>query len=181
MYYQIILIIIGVVLIFFIGYLIWLMRVTLINVGMLKGTGKKPNKKQIPIAIKNQPKYAYSKLSDEQKEKYLNQLVLHMEKEKSYRKHDLTIAKLAQQVRIPKHFLSQVINEKIGCSFLDFINQYRIKEVKLMLQNPDLKNTQIIDISHQVGFKAKSTFYAAFKKYTHRTPAEFRRLALMNQ
>ena len=56
------------------------------------------------------------------KNQYVKKLILFMETEKPYLSADLTLAELSKQVNIPTHHLSQTINEKLECNFLDFIN-----------------------------------------------------------
>lgn len=98
-----------------------------------------------------------------------------MEVSKPYRKPDLTLSSLSNQIRIPVHYLSQVINEKINCHFLDFINRYRIEEAKSSLIDQSSENYTIEAIAYEVGFNSKSTFYSAFKKVTNTTPANYRK------
>ena len=124
------------------------------------------------------PKYANSNLMESQKMDYLNHLIEELETKKLYCRTDLSIAQLAKAINIPKHHLSQVINEKKQCSYLDFINRYRIKEAMDKLQDSTLSEVSILTIGKQVGFNSKSTFYTAFKKYTDSTPGDYRRAVL---
>ncbi|KAB2844021.1 MAG: AraC family transcriptional regulator, partial [Melioribacteraceae bacterium] len=85
-----------------------------------------------------------------------------------------TIRELAENLNIHPNHLSQIINEKLGQNFFDFINSYRIKEAeKLLLKNG--KKT-ILEIAFEVGFNSKSTFNAAFKKHTGVTPTAYKNL-----
>ncbi len=121
-------------------------------------------------------KYEGSKLDPSQKENYLKKLIVYMESEKPYHEPELTILELSNQVKIPVNHLSQLINEKLGVHFIDFINGYRIKETKEKLADPKLIHFTILSIAYDVGFNAKSTFYAVFKKQTGQTPSEYRKL-----
>ena len=120
-------------------------------------------------------KYESSKLQDVQKEKYLKTLLNHIEKEKPYLEPELTLAQLSEQTNIPSHYLSQVINEKMECTFLDFINKYRVEEAKIKLANPKLDHYTILAIAFEAGFNSKTTFYAAFKKHAGITPSSYRK------
>lgn len=122
-----------------------------------------------------QVKYENSTLQTSRKDKYVEQVLQLMESEKPYLNPTLTLSELAEQINIPSHHLSQVINEKLECNFLDFVNQYRVKEAQELLTNPKNKNFTIMAIAYDAGFNSKSTFYAAFKKQTEMTPSEFRR------
>ena len=51
----------------------------------------------------------------------------------------------------------------------------RIAEAKSILLRHDAISQSILDVSFAVGFNSNSAFYAAFKKATGQTPAQFRR------
>jgi AraC-like DNA-binding protein len=95
-----------------------------------------------------------------------------------YRNPDLSLADLAAQLHLPSHHLSQVINEQCQQNFFDFLNGYRINEVKRQLQSPDTAHLKLEEIGFAAGFNSKSTFNAAFKKHTQTTPSQFRKSAL---
>jgi len=99
----------------------------------------------------------------------------YVEQERAYRQPDLTLGRLAKQLDIPRHHLSQVINEQLQCSFIDFINQYRVQEAMELLQKKEWQKAAVLAIGQEVGFQSKSTFYNAFKKFAQQTPAEFRK------
>lgn len=176
---QITLLIISVLLIIMLVLLVWVIRL-----GLNKRIIIKPLEATSPIINQPQqihkPKYANSKLSKAEKEHYLRKVIKAMEVDKIYRQSDLTIKHLASELVIPKYVLSQVINELLDSGFLDFVNRYRVEEAKEKLQDQTLEMVSILAIGKKVGFKAKSTFYAVFKKHTDQTPAAFRKAALKN-
>ncbi len=98
-----------------------------------------------------------------------------------YRNPDLSLADLAAQLHLPPHHLSQVINEQCQQNFFDFLNLYRINDVKRRLQSPDTAHLKLEKIGFAAGFNSKSTFNAAFKKHTQTTPSQFRKNALEAQ
>ncbi len=120
-------------------------------------------------------KYESSKLQESKKVAYIEKLKTYVEREHPYRATDLTLSQLSEQVDIPAHYLSQIINEKLDCNFLDFINGYRVEDAKQKLKDPKFSHYTIISIAYDAGFNAKSTFYAAFKKYTGMTPSQYRK------
>jgi len=113
--------------------------------------------------------------SEEQKQKYENSKLKSTQKNQYIEK--LPLAQLSEQVNIPAHYLSQVINEKLDCNFLDFINGYRVEAAKAKLVDSKLSHYTIISTAYESGFNAKSTFYAVFKKHTGLTPSQFRKQA----
>lgn len=68
-----------------------------------------------------------------------------------------------------------LFNEKFGLNFFDFINQYRIKEVKARMANPKFDNLSLLGIAFESGFNTKSAFNRVFKKMTGFTPSEYKK------
>ena len=120
-------------------------------------------------------KYEGSTLQEPQKEKFLKKLLGHMETAKPFQEPELTISQLGGQLKIPPYSLSQVINEKLQCNFLDFINGYRVEAAKKLLADKNHKHLTILSIAYEVGFNSKTAFYSAFKKQTGKTPTAFRK------
>jgi AraC-like DNA-binding protein len=126
----------------------------------------------LPITPANQ-KYQKSVLKPEDSQLYLDQLLEFMEQEKPYRQSNITIQELADSVQIPKHHLSQVINDRLGKNFYDFINQYRVAEAQLLLVDPKYRHLTNLAVAEEAGFNSKATFNAVFKKQTGQTPSEY--------
>ncbi|WP_299257953.1 AraC family transcriptional regulator [uncultured Aquimarina sp.] len=112
---------------------------------------------------------------NESKNEYLKKLTSFMEEEKPFLDFELTLQKLALQTDIPERELSILINHHLGKHFFDFINEYRINDAKILLQDPTKKKLTVLEILYKVGFNSKSSFYTAFKKTTNQTPSEYRK------
>ena len=97
-----------------------------------------------------------------------------MEEDKLFTDSDLNLQLLAQKLAISPYYLSQIINVKLHKNFFDFINRYRIDEAKKILSQPKNDHYTILSIAYEVGFNNKTSFNAAFKKHTSRTPSQFR-------
>ncbi len=139
-----------------------------------------PHQMLIPESSEEQKKkYESSNLQELQKDKYIENLSTYFTKHKPYLLPDLTLSQLSEQINIPAHYLSQVINEKLECTFLDFINRYRVEAAKTKLTNPKLSHYTIMAIAYEAGFNSKSTFYAAFKKFSGMTPSAYRKQAVV--
>lgn len=119
-------------------------------------------------------KYARQSIDDRMQDKYLAMLTDFMETEKPYLEENITIKDLADEIDIPAHHLSIVINNRLGKNFYTFINEYRIKEAVSILNNPENSDANIIAIAFKSGFNSKSTFNSVFKKITGFTPSEYR-------
>jgi AraC-like DNA-binding protein len=121
-------------------------------------------------------RYEKSTLTSDKSEIYLTRLLTVMETEKTYTDGDLTLPKLATKLSVSAHHLSQIINERLHQNFFDFVNTCRVEEAKRNLVDPAKKHYSILAIAEEVGFNSKSAFNTAFKKQTHMTPSEFRKV-----
>ena len=97
-----------------------------------------------------------------------------LEKEKPYLDEELTLTKLAEQVGVTRNQLSAIINNSLNSSFYDFINGYRVQEVKRLIADPQNKNFTILSLAFEAGFSSKSAFNNIFKKITGITPSAYR-------
>ena len=120
----------------------------------------------------NEKKYTKSALDDETKSK-IEQKVTQIMEDKYYLTTTPSLPDLAKKINVSPNYVSQVINEKMGSSFLELINKYRVEEAKTILLNPNLNET-IEGVGYSVGFNSKSTFHSAFKRITGQTPSEFK-------
>ena len=120
-------------------------------------------------------KYTKSSLTSSQAEEIWAEMEAVMEEEHPYRNPEYRLNDLAERLNRSLHHVSQVINAKLGVSFSDFINQYRVKEAQQLLQSDRAKQLTILAIALEAGFNSKTAFYNAFKKATGQTPSQFMR------
>lgn len=57
-------------------------------------------------------------------------------------------------------------------SFFEMTAEYRLEEAKRLLR--EKINIKVEEIAEEVGYNSKSSFNAAFKKITGKTPSEWR-------
>lgn len=129
---------------------------------------------KIEYVIEPKKKYAGVLLKEEDSELYLNKINRFMIAEKPYMDANLTLPELATKLAIPSHHLSRVINEKLGLNFFDFINQYRVEEVKAKVTDPEYNHLSLLGIAFESGFNTKSAFNRVFKNATGLTPSEYK-------
>jgi AraC-like DNA-binding protein len=120
-------------------------------------------------------RYAKSGLSAAGLHAVTGRLVDVMEEERVFMDPELSLPLLAERLGCSVNHLSQAINEGLGVSFFDYINRYRVQEATCILEQEAGNVSSILDVALAVGFNSTSTFYAAFKKTTGQTPAQFRR------
>jgi len=114
-------------------------------------------------------------------EELLGKLRSFMENKKPYHEPELTLTSLAAQVEIGRNQLSELINIGTGGNFYDFVNKYRVDEVKRLMENPKFKDYTLLAIAFEAGFPSKSTFNSIFKKFTAFTPSEYRLNQINNE
>jgi len=132
----------------------------------------KEPEKLFQIEIRKQ-KYKTSALSDVDLEQYSRQLGELLENSKLYLDGEIKLSTLAEKLKISSHTLSQVINQYHKTNFYDYMNKFRVEEVKTRLQNNDHKDLTILAIAYESGFNSKSSFNNIFKKYVGKTPTQF--------
>ena len=125
--------------------------------------------------LNNISKYERSGLKEEDAQRYLKQLIDYVEIKKPYLNGTLTIQDIANELNISRHYLTQIINEKLGKNFYTFINEYRVDEFKLRLSDKANKHLTLIGIAYDSGFNSKSSFNIVFKNITGITPSEYKK------
>jgi len=98
----------------------------------------------------------------------------HIKKNKRFLDPTFSLERLSSEMGIGTSKLSQLINKESGRNFPDYINFLRVEKAKKYLIKSDFSAYTIVAIGLECGFNSKSTFYAAFKKFTNVTPSEFK-------
>ena len=99
-----------------------------------------------------------------------------MDIDRLYLNPTLTLSELAQHIALNPKVVSQVINAGIGQSFTDFVNDYRVVEVKQRLRTNDVARLTLLGIALESGFNSKTTFNRIFRQRTGQSPSEFAEL-----
>ena len=117
-------------------------------------------------------KYQRSALSDEQATRIAAKIDALMKEQQLYLDPQISLRKLSGALGTSPNYVSQTLNETLGCSFFDYINKWRIEAaLPLVLAN----KKSVLDIAMAVGFNARSSFYTAFKQHVGMTPGEYRK------
>ncbi|MGC4021420.1 MAG: helix-turn-helix domain-containing protein [Cyclobacteriaceae bacterium] len=96
-----------------------------------------------------------------------------MNERKFYCDNELSLTELAKLLNTQPNYLSQVINEREGKNFYDYINTLRIEEFKRLAISPDSRKFTLLALAEQCGFNSKTSFNRYFKKVTGKSPSEF--------
>lgn len=127
-----------------------------------------------PIALSPQAKED-ELLNGEKRKKYWERIQAFMHKEKPFLNPELTIKELADCVKLPRHYITELLKSEVDKNFFTFVNNYRMEEVKSRLVSDKYRKASVLQIALDSGFNSKSSFNAIFKQDTGMTPSEFRK------
>ena len=96
-----------------------------------------------------------------------------MESKHVYLDRNINLTKLSQMLFTNTTYLSKVVNKFFGCNLKTLLNRYRVEYAKTLLKDEDCN---MDELPSQCGFVSRSTFYAAFMKFQHMTPTDYRSL-----
>lgn len=96
-----------------------------------------------------------------------------MAQDRIYLNPELTLGQVVKITGIPQKTISAVLNQHAGKSFNEFVNEYRIEEVKKKLLQAYPGNLTITGIALECGFNSQATFQRTFKQFTGISPTEF--------
>ena len=164
-------------------YILWLVMATLIYMfghfglykyGILKER-KKIRQYLEKINFKSSESKATSKENYTSNNKHiqlLNNLFLN---DKIFLDPNLSLESAADHLKLSPSYLSKLIHNELKTNFPEYLNSFRVDEVKGYLKNPEFSHYTILAIGLEAGFNSKSSFYNIFKTSTGQTPSAFRK------
>lgn len=117
----------------------------------------------------------YMQFTGTQGDHYFQKIKSLLTESKIFLNPDLTLQTLADNVGLPSHQVSKLINEKFGKSFNDLVNECRVNEFIARINNPEYRAYSVLGVAMDVGFNSKSSFNSSFRKFTGKTPSAFRK------
>ena len=130
-------------------------------------TAPKPLLKEIVINKNNQ-----SLLEQAQIDNYIDIIYKYMDERTPYLNPEFSIGIMSEELGIPSHHCSFVLNQGLKKNFREFTNKYRVDFfIKEFSANSEYITLEAI--AKQAGFKSKSTFYAAFNKEKGCSPSKY--------
>jgi AraC-like DNA-binding protein len=97
-----------------------------------------------------------------------------MEIDKLYIDPEITLPKVAAKINSRPHNVSYVVNNRMQMTFNEYINSYRINDIKSVITKKEFQDMKIASLAFDYGFNTISAFNTAFKKFTNYTPSEYR-------
>ncbi|MEI7596064.1 MAG: helix-turn-helix domain-containing protein [Bacteroidota bacterium] len=119
-------------------------------------------------------KYKTSRLSEEKLTELALRIGNYVETNKVYLNPLIRMNKLAEELKIQNHILSQVINRYYKTSFFEFINSYRIKKAIEQISKNTNNKMKIASLGFYCGFNTRTSFIKSFKNHTGVSPSKFK-------
>lgn len=91
---------------------------------------------------------------------------------KSSYREKIYLSDLARQVNLNEQYFCRLFKKAIGCPPMEYINEYRIKQAKRLLEESDLP---VMEICLECGFNNQGNFLQEFRKRTGTTPLQYRK------
>jgi len=109
--------------------------------------------------------------TSEEDAELLNAIETKMGEEKFYLNENFSSQHVLANFEISRSKLDELLVQRKGISFAEWLNSFRIEYAKNLLLSND--QYTIDALSNMSGFSSRSAFYAAFKKITQITPTEY--------
>jgi AraC-like DNA-binding protein len=84
---------------------------------------------------------------------------------------ELSLTKVANVVNMNANHLSENFKQVTGINFVEYVARIRFANVCDLLRNPELR---ISEIAFTAGFQSLSQFNRVFKRFSGKSPTEFR-------
>jgi AraC-like DNA-binding protein len=117
-----------------------------------------------------------SKVVSDEMQKQFELLCKTMETEKLYLDAGLNQQKFAVHVGIQAKTISAILNNLYKGNFNDFVNTYRVKEVKRRLDEQSHRHLTITAIAFESGFNSNATFQRVFRNKVGTSPSVYANL-----
>ncbi|MCB0278259.1 MAG: AraC family transcriptional regulator [Calditrichaeota bacterium] len=114
---------------------------------------------------------AIASIDPDELDLHLDLLSRKMKDDQLFLDENLCLADIARELSLPNYLITQLLNDKIGMSFYEYVNQFRVEKAKgLLLAN----NDKVLKIAYESGFSNKTSFNRTFRRFVHMTPSAFR-------
>jgi AraC-like DNA-binding protein len=123
--------------------------------------------------LKARPQTNSKSIDEQTANKTLETLQKAMQQDRVYLNPELTLADVVKATGIPQRTISAVLNQHAGKSFNEFVNEFRVMEVKEKLLAQGNTHLTITGIAFECGFNSQATFQRTFKQFTGVSPTEF--------
>jgi len=92
--------------------------------------------------------------------------------EENYGRHSLTLEETAGAMKLSPGYLSRVLKQQTGLSFVDYLTRLRATKAAQLMLDPSVK---IYEVAESVGFASQHYFSRAFKRVLGLAPVDYRK------
>ncbi len=138
----------------------------------INNPGNTPSK--VPSSPLNTKNTSQQKAIPDRLEDLMDKIDDYMESSQIFTNPELTIVDLSEGIDKHPKLVSEAINTVGKRNFNSYVNHYRIKKAEALLLAGDSHNLSVEGVGIEAGFKSKSSFYSAFKKFNGTTPSRFK-------
>jgi two-component system response regulator YesN len=85
---------------------------------------------------------------------------------------DISLERVADEIPVSPTYLSRLLKQEIGVSFIEYLTQVRIQKAIQLMNDPAVK---IYEIAECVGYSSQHYFCNVFKKVLNMSPEEYRK------
>ncbi len=85
---------------------------------------------------------------------------------------DLTLEMIASKINFHPSYISRVFKKETGLSFSEYLLRYRIKNMKKVLRETNMKIAEIAEMFH---YNSSASFIRSFRKVEGMTPGQYRK------
>ncbi len=89
-----------------------------------------------------------------------------------YAEPELSLEEVAAEVEISPGYLSRLLKQETGFSFIDYLTRVRITKAVQIMNDPAMK---VYEVAEAVGYQSQHYFSRAFKRVFGRSPVEYRK------
>lgn len=94
--------------------------------------------------------------------------------EKVFKDPELNLAKLSETLNVKPYLITQSLNLVIGKKFSDYVNEFRLEEVRRLINSGEYEHLTLLGIANEAGFNSKASFNRVVKKLTGKSPSELK-------
>ena len=107
-------------------------------------------------------------LDTDRKNPYINLILDYISKHYS---EDIVFSRIADELHLSRNYLSSLFKKVTGCTFQNYLMNYRIRKAKELMTSSD---TSITFVAEKVGFYDLAHFSKSFKKHTGTSPSDYK-------
>ena len=89
----------------------------------------------------------------------------------NFQQEELSLISVASSISVSAGYLSALFKKETGINFSDYLTRVRMETAMQLLRTTDLRT---YEIAYRTGFSSPHYFSISFKKYTGKSPSEYR-------